>query len=550
MGSHNRPPMPAASVPPKLQPFIEDELARVPLLVEGVLQALADTPLKFDPAATAAHRQTAGDQRAFLQRSRPAMVAAYCDTLREQVLQHAREARETSGSAKSPKGPLQLSLVDDDAVEVDVELQRAIAAIQNTAEYELRELNSFTAALLGERSVTRNTNPFRAEAHARALLAACRALPAGVATQLALMNRAVQPLADALRKAYAAACGRLEDQGIEPAAFRTIILPPGHPGSRGGSGSMSTAAPPSLQALRDSLPMPLGEVPAPVRGSTGAFATGAVGHSPPSPVDQRVIDLLTRLFDAITSDPRLPDEVRRMAGRLQSPTIRVALRDPGMLHTYDHPVWVLLDRIAFTSERLHGGSEPEARARFLRYAEGLLDNLVAESAQDESLYRWACERLRLHDEYLLVQRCKAAQPQIEALRERAVRLQAGVDETVDSGLGKALDVSQLDTVPAALLDPPPDRLDGLAPRRPALPRVGQWWSVFLQGGWRELQLLWSDEAEALFLFRESGGDTWALQRRALDRLSHTGLMEPLLPPSLVRQAAVQVLRQLGSTATR
>ena len=58
------------------------------------------------------------------------------------------------------------------------------------------------------------------------------------------MRHASQPLAQLLRTSYAASTSRLEGMGVEPAAYRTLILPSG---SRRGGRSVETTFSPDLQ---------------------------------------------------------------------------------------------------------------------------------------------------------------------------------------------------------------------------------------------------------------------------------------------------------------
>jgi hypothetical protein len=572
-----------------MQRFIDDELARAPLLIEQVLQTLLAAPLRFAPDASSAERRALIAQRDSLERARPQLVAAFATELRAQVDRVAeQQAAAVRGLTLAAADELSLSLVDDSEVAADVELSRAIEIIHSTAEYELRELRSFTSALVGDLHVAHDTNPLRPDAYARALLAGARAMPLPPPEQLRLMHDAVIPLAQALRKAYAAACGRLEEQGVQPGTYRTIVLPPNAHGPR-----TQVFAPADLHALRDSMPVPLDmepiEPPAPPRAAAGGWAApapstartassppaaaassapaiaspgGAVSTPPaartmpaapplpggaaPSRVDQQLIELLTRLFDAILADRSLPGDVLQLLSRLQAPAVRVALRDPGVLDSYTHPVWEFMDRLVFSADRLP--AEGPGRGQFLAYAKSLVDNMVGESLQDASLYRWGLDRLEAYDVHLLEQHRRQAQLQIDTLRALAVAPR-------DSGPGQpapeaALDVHALETVPADLMDLP-EPGGAAAPATPgALPAIepGEWLRMFLQGSWRELKLLWSDGRGELWLFRQGGGRTWALRRGALERLHAAGLVDTMSPASLVQHAAQQVLRQIPQPA--
>ncbi len=532
--------MPSTS--PQLQRFIDDELARAPLMFEQVLQTLIDKPLRFDPTATSAQRHEAMDLHAALQHRRPHLVKAFATTLREQVENVAKEqAAAARGLHLADADELSLSLVEDDEVAVDVELQRAIVVILSSAEFELRELRTFTSALVGDVNLAHDTNPFRPDAFARALLAAVQVLPVPTATQLGVMRLAIPLLADALRKAYAGACTRLESQGVEPAAYRTIVMPPGVQGPRPRAYEPRA----DLNALRDSMPVPLDmtpepKAPAPAVSPRKVPDLPVFGDENRARIDQQLIELLTRLFDAILADRSLPPDVQLALSRLQTSAVRVALRDPGMLDSYTHPVWEFMDRLAFDGERL--AAEPPARERLLRYAQSLIENMLHEPVQDARLYRWAIERIVAFEDHVLQHHCKQAQAQIDSLRTLALSHASGMPEE-EPTQPQALDVGSLETVPAELMD-----LDAAsahsAPK--GLPAVepGEWLSLFLQGSWRELQVLWRDAHGELWLFRQGSGRTWALRRSALERLHAAGLAEPLSPPSLVQHAAQQVLRQI------
>ncbi|MBL0148755.1 MAG: DUF1631 family protein [Ideonella sp.] len=115
-------------------------------------------------------------------------------------------------------------LIDEDEVSVDVKVSRAVERVKSAAEFELRELQAFTSALLDDLNVARDTNPFRPESYVRSLWVGVSSVPMSQALQAAFMRDAAAPLSRTLRQAYAAACTRLESQGVEPAAYRTIVL--------------------------------------------------------------------------------------------------------------------------------------------------------------------------------------------------------------------------------------------------------------------------------------------------------------------------------------
>ncbi len=544
--------MPQAN--PLLQRFIEDELARAPLLIEQVLQALADEPLRFPPEASPSERQAMVDARKTLEMSRPLLVRAFTGVLREQVTATAQQQAAEARGAKGAATTLSLSLVDENEVLADVELSRAVEIIHSVAEYELRELGAFTSALVGDLHVAHDTNPFRPDAYARALWAAANALPGPRPQQVSLMRQACTPLAQALRKAYAAACTRLESQGVEPGTYRTIVLPSGSRAPR----PADRQPPADLNMLRDSMPVPLDMMPPPPppRPAPAPQPAPAPVAPPPPPQrtappeapasrsDQQLVELMTRLFDAILTDRALPSDVQLLITRLQASALRVALRDPTTLDSYAHPVWQFIDHLAFDAERLV--PEAEHRERLLQYGQSLIDNMTREPVQDAALYRWALSRLQAFENHLLAQHCRAVQPQIDSLRALA-GTPAPAQQAPAAAEPQALDIGSLDTVPADLMDAPSALPAGHSDTERHLhaPEPGQWLRVFLQGNWRDMQLLWTDKQAELWLYRQGrGGRTWALRRAALERLHAEGLAHPLQPRSLLHHAAQQVLRQI------
>ena len=114
-----------------------------------------------------------------------------------------------------------LSLVDEQEVALDVQLSHTIEAIKSVADYELRELQTFVSALVGDMEMSRDHNPFRAETFARALWAASQALPLSRGHQVNFMQHAAPSLAQLLRTSYAATTARLESMGIEPKSYWT-----------------------------------------------------------------------------------------------------------------------------------------------------------------------------------------------------------------------------------------------------------------------------------------------------------------------------------------
>jgi hypothetical protein len=265
-----------------------------------------------------------------------------------------------------------------------------------------------------------------------------------------------------------------------------------------------------------------------------------------SAADRELIELIGRLFDAVLGDRRLEVDMQGLVSRLQSPAIRLALRDPATLDNYTHPVWLLMDRMALQGDLHPLPGDPE-RTRMLRFMHGLMDTLAQEQSRDSDAFRWARERVMSYERSRFEQRRGAAEAELHSLQALEDRTMAGGPPPTIPG---ALDVGQLDTVPADLLEtllaaqrtdePPSDAAHWLAGRR-----SGEWVRMFMQGAWVNAQLLWYGRHREYWLFADgASANTWAVRRRALERMLQMQLLSSLAPRSLIRDAASRVLRNL------
>ena len=167
------------TIAPVLQRFVDDELARAPALVErtlaGTLQLLRDTK---DNHLTASERAQQFAVVEALQIQGTAYQRAFVEALRNGVREALQEQQNELG-VDAPGAGGGLELMDESRVEVDIEISRAMQLIDTTAEWELRELQTFTSTLVGQTHVSAESNPLRPLVYATALWeAACVASPA------------------------------------------------------------------------------------------------------------------------------------------------------------------------------------------------------------------------------------------------------------------------------------------------------------------------------------------------------------------------------------
>lgn len=524
---------------PTLRSFAEDEMLRAPLLFDAVLGGAAHAVRQALPRMQPGQRATHSDLVRALQAQSPRLSEYFMRSLRQQV--EGELARRAPAAPTRTKAPGGMALVDEDEVAMDVELSHTIETIKSTAEYELRELRTFAAALVGDMDVALDHNPFRAETYARALWASAAALPLSRSHQISFLRHAGTALAEVLRQAYAASCSRLESQGVVPASYRTLILPSGALRKR----SADTTFSPDLLRMRDPLRLPSNtsrQAPPTAQGGLHETARGP-GHGFGCDVGGRTerqsLELVGRLFDAIAADHRLPADVLGLITRLRGPAMRLSLIDAQLLDQDIHPLWRFINRLSYEAEMAPDAGDPE-RLRLLQMASATIEQLASDPAPTPALYHWAVARLEVFLQQRLSRRCSAVASHIGALQKLEDKLCAG--QAVNSTMHGTLDVPQLDTVPAELMHEssatataPPDGawLDGFRP--------GDWLRMFLQGHWEHLQLLWPGERREIWLFGDGASDaTFAVRRRALVAMRDAHLLKGLTQRSRLRRAAALV----------
>lgn len=526
--------------------FVDDELLRTPLLFNQVLEGTLNSARKAMAALAPLQRAAVSELVQSLQAQQVRLAEYFLRSLREQVT--AELLRQAPQALKRPPAPTALALVDEDEVALDVELSHTIEAIKTGAEYELRELQTYVSTLVGDPDVAHDHNPFRAETFARALWDASQALPLSRGHQVAFVRHAGPALAQLLRMSYAAATSRLEAQGVEPAAFRTVILPSG---SRRGGSSGATTFSPDLQLIREAMPA----APASTLSCDGLAPQAPrrelwqdVAREATHRADRQGIELVSRLFDAMIADERVPADVSLLISRLHGPAMRLALRDAKLLEQDQHPLWRFINRLVYEAEMAPDAADPE-RVQLLKTAQATVDQLTSEPEQNAGLYVWAMDRLESFLHKRLARRLSAAASHIGTLQKLEDKLTAG--HTAPSTMHGTLDLQHLDTVPADLMaDPPPSPppatsaeawLEQLRP--------GDWVRMFLQGRWVQPQLLWPGDRREIWLFGDGASDaTWAVRRGALLLMHGQALFKSLKQRSIVGSAAAKVQEQVAIAA--
>jgi hypothetical protein len=546
-------------VSPLFRQFVDDELLRAPLLHDQLVEATSDNVRRLLPTMNATQRTAVADLVQALQSQRLRMGDYFLRSLSEQVQAELTRATPVApGAGKPTEKPRALSLVDEDEVAIDVELASAIEAVKSEAEYELRELQTFVSALVGDLDMSRDHNPFRAEAWVKAVWASAQALPLSRSHRIAYMRHASKPLAQLLRTSYAASTSRLESMGVEPAAYRTMILPSGS--RRGARAGVETTFTPDLYRMSETMPAPLdapkpdrsgisyqgqqrGAPAGPPREHWSDVARGATQHA-----DRQAIELVSRLFEAMLADSRVPPDVTVLISRLHGPSMRLALRDRTLLDHSRHPLWRFVNLLVFAAQMSPDAGDPE-RVQLLRLAQATIDQLASEPVQTSSVYRWALDRLEAFLSKRTQRRLAGVATQIGSLQklEAAHAHEQGPPSTMSG----PLDHHQLDTVPAEFMETLPPGDDNEAAHEWLMRlKAGDWVRLFFSGRWVQAQLLWPGERREFFLFGDGASDaTWAVRRSALVMMHGNGLAKTLRLRSIVGSAAAKVQEQLGAVST-
>lgn len=550
-----------------LQRFIEGELSLSTALFDQVVEDTLAAVLKAEQMMRPSERAVVANLVTALRRGQPALAAAFTRSLHSQVTMALEKAMGQGGAATSaaPAGRkrLDFKLVDEAEIAADVEMSHCTESIKTVAEFELRELETFTAALAGDMDMRKGHNPLQAAVFARALWAAALELQDEPGLRVGLMRHGTPALARALRKFYAAASSRLEEAGIEPAAYRTVIVPAGAKVTRQSwtltedalreiasdmqAAAAATAAATAAAGARPAVGPPGAPSGAMARPSSAPAAAPARAPAQREPVLTRIdiTDLLNRLFEALLADQRLTPPAQKAIKRLQSAVLRLGETDPSLLEAGEHPAWRFLDRLAWQFEVVP--LVPEAdRLKVEQFIGSLLDHITGSTEQNNELYTWGLNRLVALERHRFESRRQAAAGRIAELEGAESRLMAGTHEATTAG---ALDTVHLDTLPAPLSPTPASDTAARSTAASAwLAELtpGDHASLFIDGHWITAQLLWHGPARELWLWADVQSDALRPVRRgALLQLHRARLATELQPRPLARIAARLISTQIA-----
>lgn len=376
-------------------------LAAAPIVARQVIDA---TVLRLRDSgaamALAQDRQQLFELLEALQLQHLVLIQVFAQHIKNEI-----EAAQSPHKAVRSAGPLRLedlTLMDEDQAEKDIEISRTIQLIDLKAEWELRELQALTATLVGETALRLEANPCRPAVYAKALSQAAHDLKVSKPSRGLFLRTAGFALADVLRDAYGDANRRLKAWGIQPLEFRSAPV-----GRTGVAPEVDLTQPDALITLRNRLPK--ADVPA---SSLAALAV--------NPAQQQTVDLLSRLFGQILADPRLESAVKDVLARLQTSVVRVALSDPTLLSSHQHPTWTLINQIAAHASDHAEVSDAHGSA-FMAFVEPLIERLAGDEAPDARLYESALSDVQAFIDRETEDQLQQSQAAVKALAEAEQR---------------------------------------------------------------------------------------------------------------------------------
>jgi Protein of unknown function (DUF1631) len=222
--------------------------AAIQRLKMAARQAAERTVESLGLATLAAHhaqqRDSLLEAQFELNRKSAIFALTFNDALDERVLRELGPRGGEDSSAPRPAPGVtragtdwgSLSLVDDKEVEAQISAERFGTEVAHACEWELRELEGYVSALLGDAGGARDRNPLRPDIIGYAVTRGVAALSERPEVRKVLFNEFGRTLHAVLRQTYADIVADLRHAGVQPLGM-TVRHGPGRGGALGGDGA-------------------------------------------------------------------------------------------------------------------------------------------------------------------------------------------------------------------------------------------------------------------------------------------------------------------------
>jgi uncharacterized protein DUF1631 len=407
-------------------------LDRMTRAMSGMLDAVEDELLALaDKSGDREARNVFLDARAQARQKRYAMEATFRQHFAEFF---NRKVRGDSAPAARPPG--ELSLVEDDDLEETLAVSEMSRKLKTACEGELFALRARMGFLLERPDLEEDANPVSPATICAALKDACDQIEAGARVRMALLHQIERHTEGLLQGLYRDLNAHLVERSIlpevRPTARRNAAS--GAPAKRDAPPPAApTPAPPAdLFATLAQLLGPASGTPA--MGVAGGAPIAAGGEAPPfvaeltrmhradagaaafapaagadalynvvrdlksgphaaslGALDATTIDIVAMLFDYVFEDRHIPDFVKAQLGRLQIPTLKVALLDKTFFSSKEHPARRLIDALAAASIGVDGANARGAAT--LALVEEVVARVLDEFDTDLELFESLVERV-------------------------------------------------------------------------------------------------------------------------------------------------------------
>lgn len=263
------------SVPPPLDPQLHHCLQRLCLAFDLAIGKTIETTGQLAMSALkAARRDELLLTQGLLRQQQSASVQQFEQALRKEW---QRQADKPQGAPATNWG--ELSLLDDSAVDAIVVSDRIGKALGHGAEWELREQEAYTAALLRDDEAGPDRNPLRPELVARALLAAVDALTDQASLRQTLSEELTRALAALMPAFYAETAATLQQRGLRAQALRPISQESSGRGAGGDRDGLHSGPGPLGGPMRGAPGLGAGMAGGLPGGAGGGFGAAAPGYT-------------------------------------------------------------------------------------------------------------------------------------------------------------------------------------------------------------------------------------------------------------------------------